>query len=255
MFIFYFWIFILGVVIGSFLNVVILRTYYGDSFLRTRSFCPSCRKKIVWYDNIPLWSFFMLKGRCRNCNRKISFQYPVVELVSGILFLAVFYIDFNFLNLKSLFVLLRDWLIVSILIVIFVQDLKWYVILDKIILPATGIVFGLNLFLREDFWNLSLAAFIGAGFFLWQFLISRGRWVGEGDIRLGAFMGVVLGFPKILIALFLAYILGSLIGIFLVLINKKKMSSKMPLAVFLVPATFAVLFGGDKILNWYFKNF
>ena len=96
--------------------------------------------------------------------------------------------------------------------------------------------------------------FIAGGFFLLQFVISKGKWIGGGDIRLGLFMGASLGFPEILIALFLAYILGSFIGIFLIIIGKKKMSSKLPFGTFLAPATLITLFCGDKILEWYLSH-
>lgn len=253
-------IFIIGVVIGSFLNVVIYRTYY-DKKMSGRSYCPQCKKIISWYDNIPIFSFLILRGECRSCKKKISWQYLVVELITGILFLIVFLkLYFKFfiaLNLSVDFILLidilRSLLIVSVLVVIFVQDLKWYIVLDRVILPAVAVIFIFDLILGKDILNILLAITVGAGFFLAQFIISNGKWIGGGDIRIGALMGVILGFPQILISLFIAYIGGSIIGLLLIAIGKKEMGSKVPFGTFLTPATFITFLWGDKILDFYLK--
>ena len=254
----YILIFILGTVIGSFLNVVILRTYRKESFVSGRSYCPKCFHQINWYDNIPLLSFLILKGRCRYCHKKISWQYFLIEFLTGLLFLLIAYDLFHnsmvfSLNLKTYLLLLRNIFVVSVLIIVFFFFLYWYVILDRIILPASIIVLVLNLFLDIDFLNLLLGAFLGGGFFLAQFLISKGRWIGGGDIRLGFFMGLSLGFPLIFLALFFAYMSGSIISIFLILFKKRKINSKIPFGVFLAPATFVTLVYGERILDWYLR--
>ncbi|MBT4403010.1 prepilin peptidase [Candidatus Falkowbacteria bacterium] len=248
--------FIFGAIIGSFLNVVIYRTYHNKFFLKARSFCPKCKKMIALYDNIPILSFIFLRGKCRHCKTGISLQYPIVEFITGLLFVIIFFVNHQLpvTNYQLSISLFRDLFITSVLIIIFVQDLKWYIVLDKIILPATLVAFLINLFLGLSFRSLLLAMFIAGGFFLLQFVISKGKWIGGGDIRLGLFMGASLGFPEILIALFLAYILGSFIGIFLIIIGKKKMSSKLPFGTFLAPATLITLFCGDKILEWYLSH-
>jgi leader peptidase (prepilin peptidase) / N-methyltransferase len=256
--------FIIGLIVGSFLNVLIFRIYYKKPFAKGRSYCPKCKKQIPWHDNIPVISFLMLKGKCSKCNKKISWQYPLVEFFTGLLFVVVAiknleltsgcvgFCDQNLaLNLKFLTIFFRDLFIISILVIVFVQDFNWYIILDKVILPATAVVFLLNIILGHDFLNLILGSFIAGGFFYLQFIISNGKWIGGGDIRLGLFMGVSLGFPLVLVALFLAYILGSIIGIFLILIGKKGMGSKLPFGTFLTPATLVALFWGQSILSWY----
>ena len=211
---------------------------------------------IALYDNIPILSFIFLRGKCRHCKTGISLQYPIVEFITGLLFVIIFFVNHQLpvTNYQLSISLFRDLFITSVLIIIFVQDLKWYIVLDKIILPATLVAFLINLFLGLSFRSLLLAMFIAGGFFLLQFVISKGKWIGGGDIRLGLFMGASLGFPEILIALFLAYILGSFIGIFLIIIGKKKMSSKLPFGTFLAPATLITLFCGDKILEWYLSH-
>lgn len=249
--------FIFGLAIGSFLNCLIYRIHEEKTILG-RSYCPDCRKTISWYDNLPLLSFLFLRGRCRNCKKTISWQYPLVEMITGTLFsLALFFnpelqaFNFAFIDLHSFILLLRDWFLISTMIIIFIYDLRWYLILDIISLPSCIIILIFNLYLGIDWKNLLLASIVGGGFFLAQFLISRGRWIGGGDIRLGFLMGLALGWPKIIVALFLAYIIGSIIGLSLIWLGYKKIDSQVPFGVFLSIATIIVLFWGDFILRWY----
>jgi len=235
----------LGLTVGSFLNVVIFRLDTKKSVIFGRSFCLQCNKKIKWYDNIPLFSFLILKGKCRNCKNKISWQYPLVELVTGLIFIWLYFsfgLSFRFFS----------YLIFScFLLVIFVYDLKTYYILDKVTIPAIVIAFFCNLYLGLGFWNLILAAIIGGGFFAIQYYFSKGKWVGGGDIRLGALMGLMLGWKFLLVALFLAYFSGAIIGVILIILNKKEMSSAVPFGPFLSAATFITFIYGQPILNWY----
>ena len=266
-------IFIFGLTIGSFLNCLIWRLHKKEGMLN-RSYCPKCRKQIDWYDNIPVLSFIFLRGKCRHCGKKISWQYPVVEIITGILFLLAFFENFEFriLNFESilnfdflifdiplllnsyfLILTLKYWFLISVMIVIFIYDLRWYLILDKVVLPACLIVFALNCFLGISWQNMLISGIIGSSFFLIQFLISRGRWIGGGDIRLGLLMGLALGWPNVLTAIFLAYLIGSVVGVGLILSGRKQWSSKVPLGVFLSTATIIVLFWGEIILDWYFS--
>lgn len=271
-------IILFGLVIGSFLNVVILRVKNGESILG-RSQCPHCKDQIAWYDNFPLLSFILLKGRCRHCGEKISWQYPAVELATSILFLYAFYRHFgadsfqSILNLKfEILNLFKDWFLIAAMVVIFVIDLRWYLILDIVSLPAAAIIFILNLMVGDPTYNLCrltnlwscnplswsgllISAIIGGSFFLIQFLLSRGRWIGGGDIRLGFLMGLALGWPQILIALMLAYFAGAIVGLGLMAFGKKQWGSMLPFGVFLAPATIATLFWGKEILHWYLNIF
>lgn len=243
-------IFIFGTIIGSFLNVVIFRLHRKCSILG-RSLCFFCQKFIRWYDNIPLFSFLNLRGKCRFCRRKISWQYPLVEVTTGILFL-LFYWKYVALGLgQNLFYLFRDLVFVSILMIIFVYDLRWYLILDIITIPAAIFAFLINLYLGLSWWSLLLGALIGGGFFLAQFLISSGRWIGGGDIRLGVLLGAMLGWQLLLLALFLAYAVGSIIGLSLIIAGQKKFSSRVPFGTFLSSATMATLLWGSLLLRWY----
>jgi len=240
-------IFIFGLLIGSFANVVIYRQEKGKSFVFGRSACPNCKKMIAWYDNIPLLSFAVLGGRCRHCRKPISWQYPIVELTAGLIFLWLFYrfgLTWHFASLAvfSFF-----------LLVIFVYDLKHMLILDKVSLPAMAIAFIINLWLGLGFLNLIYAAAIGAGFFAAQYFISRGKWVGDGDIRLGALMGLMLGVKFLLVALFLAYLIGAVFAVFALIAKRFQMSSAVAFGPFLALGTFITFLYGQEILDWYLK--
>jgi len=260
-------IFLFGLVIGSFLNCLIWRLHKEEG-MWNRSYCPLCQKQIAWYDNIPVLSFILLGGKCRNCKRSISWQYPIVELITGVLFVLtvisnlkfVIWSDFIILdpitNYKLLITIVRDWFIIAAMIVIFIYDLRWNLILDRVTLPACLIVFILNLALGVSWLNLVVSAAIGGGFFLIQFLISRGKWIGGGDIRLGLLMGFSLGQPShLILAIIVAYFIGSVIGLSLIISQKKKWNSEIPLGVFLSSATVLTVFWGDKIVNWYLGLF
>lgn len=250
-----------GACIGSFLNCLAWRLYHNES-LWGRSRCPKCHEMIAWYDNVPLLSYLALRGKCRHCQKKIVIQYFLVELVTACLFLLAFtkafpqgislndlaYLQFP---LTIFLTMLRDWLLVSFLVVIFIMDLRWMVVADEISLPAIAVIFGFNFYLGIP-WNLLLSsAIIGAGFFALQYAVSRGRWVGGGDIRIGALMGVALGWPLTLVALMLAYFSGAFIGVILMALKKKDLKSPLPFGVFLAPATLVALWWGQAIWQWY----
>jgi prepilin signal peptidase PulO-like enzyme (type II secretory pathway) len=237
--------FIFGTIIGSFLNVVIFRLNIRKSFLGGRSFCPKCKKEIAWFDNVPILSFILLAGACRQCKKKISWQYPAVELAAGVIFMLI-YRQFG-LSYETLAYLVFS----GFLIVIFVYDLKYLLILDKVSVPAIITALILNIMLGRVLGDLLLGALIGAGFFAAQYFFSRGKWVGDGDIRLGALMGLMLGWKLLLVALFLAYIIGAAYGLAAIALNKKKMGSQVPFGPFLTLATLIALLYGPGILNWY----
>ena len=254
-------IFILGLIVGSFLNCVIYRLEIGESFLEGRSYCPDCQKKLSWRDLIPVFSFLILKGKCRYCRQKISWQYPIVEIAAGILFLAIYQFTISGQQLTPFYIINFFFLLVvfCFLIIIFVYDLKYYIIPDKVIYPAI-LVSGIWYFVSSIFFNTyskyeilnTLCSAIGAAaFFLAIVLISRGKWMGAGDIKLAFLMGLILSFPNILVALFLAFLLGAIIGTGLIISGKKRLSSEVPFAPFLVVGTLAALFWGQNLLNWY----
>jgi prepilin signal peptidase PulO-like enzyme (type II secretory pathway) len=257
----------LGLFAGSALNCIIYRLKTGENFWWGRSFCPKCRHVLKWYDLVPVFSFLALKGKCRYCREKISWQYPIVETSTGLIFLLISNFSaqggpasggqFPISNFYELMTTLYLLLISCLLIIIFVYDLKHYLIPDKILFPAIGIVFLYNLILNSKFliFNSLFSALGAMAFFLLIFLVSRGRWMGFGDVKLVFFMGLFLGYPNILVALFLAFFFGAIIGIGLILARKKNFKSEVPFGPFLIIGTFLALFWGEKLINWYLNLF
>ena len=227
-------IFLFGLAVGSFLNCLIYRLEHNQSFLRGRSYCPHCQHQLDLWDLIPVLSFLFLLGKCRYCQQKISWQYPLVEIFTGLIFLLIFNFQLSIIN----------FIIAPFLIIIFVYDLKHYIIPDKIIYPAIVIAAIFN------FTNW-LSALGVAAFFLAMVLLSRGKWMGVGDVKLAFLMGLILGFPSILVALFLAFITGAIIGIGLIISGKKSLKSEVPFGPFLISGTFIAMFWGQQIINWY----
>ena len=251
-------VFILGLLVGSFLNVVIFRLHRGESFISGNSKCLFCSHKLKARDLVPLFSYLFLKGRCRHCKHKFSAQYFLVEIATALSFVLIYINIFPNLDILSgswldIWQLFVWFTMVSWLIIIFVYDLRHYLILDIVVIPAIVLALIFNFVLGFNILHLLLAALVGGGFFLFQFLISKGKWIGGGDIRLGVFMGVLLGWPHILTALFLAYILGSVISIILLTTNKKHLTDKVPFGTFLTLATIITMLYGDWLVAWYWS--
>ena len=248
-------IFIFGLAVGSFLNCLIYRSVTNQSIWPGRSFCPHCHHQLVWRDLIPVFSFLFLKGRCQYCGQKISWQYPLVEIATGGMFLLIFNSQLPIANCQSLLTISYWLLIISLLIVIFVCDLRYYLIPDKIIYPAIGLTFLYQLIVNYQFFvSLIFSALAAAGFFGLLFLLSRGRWLGWADVKLVFLIGLLLGWPKILIGLFLAFFLGALVGSGLMITGRKNLKSELPFAPFLITGLVLTLFWGDYFLAWY-QNF
>ncbi len=245
---------LLGLAIGSFLNVLIGRLRSGETAWRSRSRCPECHTVLRPSELVPLVSFLVLRGKCRSCKKPISWQYPAVEFSTMALFLAAYALHAASLGpdgTASLLPLLRDWFFIAVLTIIFVVDLRDMVVFDSVTLPAAAIAFLANVALGAKPLNLLLAAAIGAGFFLLQYVISRGRWIGGGDIRIGAMMGMMLGFPQVILALFVAYMTGALVAVSLLAAGKAKWTGQMAFGTFLSVATVLALFFGQQAMNWY----
>jgi len=250
-------IFLFGLIVGSFLNCVIYRLKEDKGFFWGRSFCPYCKHKLAFEDLIPLFSFFLLKGKCRYCKKSISWQYPFVEVTTALLFLLISN-QFPISNFQNLLFTIYYLLITCFLIIIFVYDLRFYTIPDQVIYPAIALTFLYQLFRIWDFGNWDLFGIWDLGFgilpslfLLAIILFSHGQWMGFGDFKLVAFMGLFLGFPDILVALFSAFFSGAIIGTGLVISGKKTLKSEVPFGPFLIGGTFISLFWGSQITNWY----
>lgn len=250
-------VFLIGLAIGSFLNVVVFRTR-GDEKLGGRSKCPHCGVELRPRDMIPVVSYFVLGGRCRHCGQPISIQYPLVEFGTAILFCLFFLRYFYGFSLPlgldaahSIVYLIRDLVFVVFLIILFVYDLKYYLILDRFSIPAMVIALGVNYWLGIPILSMLAGAVIIGGFFLFQFIISKGHWIGGGDVRMGMLMGIILGLREGLVALVLAYAIGAIVGIFLLLGQKVEMRTKVPFGSFLALTTIIMLLAGGAIIGWY----
>lgn len=262
-------VFVIGAAVGSFLNVVIARVPKGEEIVRKWSYCPKCKKTIDVFDLIPIISYFLLLARCRNCGEPISLQYPIVEFATGSLFLLSF-LTFNFQlsisNFHLLPHLLHQFFIISVLIVVFVIDAKAGIIPDSVV--KTALIVSLLFVVvgsitATGFSQNTLAAIVAelvpriltaasvAGFFGLLILATAGRGMGAGDAKFGFWLGFVFGIPKIIQVLFLSFVTGAVVAIFLLLTKRAKIGQTIPFGPFLAAGALVTLFAGDRILQWY----
>lgn len=243
--------FILGSAIGSFLNVVIDRTTRGETLLG-RSYCDHCKASLSTIDLIPIVSFVSFGARCRYCKKPISWQYPIVEAATGTLFLIgalslISGADFGLIRLLYFF------FIISIVIVVSAIDMKFSLIPTTLVFFASLVVLTYNYFTFSPNWFLEqvISAFIAALFFLFLVVITRRRGMGEGDVVLAFLIGLVLGYEKTILAIFLSFFTGALVSLILIVFGKKKFGQTVPFAPFLVLGLLCAMFWGDVIVRWY----
>ena len=241
---------ILGMLVGSFLNVCICRLPKGESVVFPPSHCPQCDYRIRWHDNIPLVSYLLLRGKCRGCGMHISMQYPLVELLNGLLTLALFLRFGQTLAFPVLF------LFCSALVVITFIDLQYQIIPDEISLPGIVIGFVFSFFLQGHSWlNSLLGILLGGGSLLlvaygYQWLTGK-EGMGGGDIKLLAMMGAFLGWKSILFIIFASSLVGSVVGITMMLVQKKDSKLAIPFGPYLAFGALLYIFCGEKIIHWY----
>ena len=208
--------------------------------MRGRSFCPKCRHQLAWRDNIPLLSFLFLRGCCRCCHSPIASYYPLVELAGGVLTVLVISSQLSVISL----------ILAYFLLAVFVSDWLYQTIPDQIVYPAiilTGfylLITNYGLLITNLFSGLAAAGFFGA--LVW---LTKGKGMGLGDVKLAGSMGLILGWPRIALAIILAFLTGAIVGVILVLLNKKTMRSQIAFGPFLIAATFISLFWGEKIIK------
>lgn len=243
--------FILGAAVGSFLNVVIDRSVRNESILG-RSYCDHCRATLKTMDLIPIISFAALGAKCRYCKKNLSWQYPIVELLTGVLFSISFIVQASTGNVFSI-ALPYFLFLVSILIIVAVVDFKFSLI------PTTFVFFASLVSLFYNYFFLSSAlfvehvftAFTAAAFFLLIVVLTRGRGMGEGDIILAFLMGMVLGAKDAILALFLGFLTGAVCALILIAFGKKRFGQTIPFAPFLALGFIVALFFGTPIISWY----
>lgn len=259
-------IFYIGAAIGSFLSVIIHRTRHKlGGILWGRSQCPHCQHYLGAVDLIPIAGYLIAQGRCRYCSKQIAPHYILIELFTGIVF-ALLYLKFNFLaftnaapfiafDIATFLVFLKYIVISAILSLIFFYDLLYQEIPKEfsytIILSA--LVFNLIIGTPVAY-DYIIGAGLGGAFFYLQFIASKGKWIGWGDIELGIAMGMILGWQQTLVALFMSYAVGSLISLWLILNKKAGLKTKVPFAPFLVTGTLIAVFFGNNLIEWYFNT-
>ncbi|MBI5466703.1 MAG: prepilin peptidase [Candidatus Kerfeldbacteria bacterium] len=235
----------LGAAVGSFLNVIILRTRLGESSVRGRSRCPHCGRDLSWLELIPVASFAWLRGRCRHCRKHISWQYPIVEGLTAAAFIGVV------LAQPLTLLTLLSWIVASCLLIIAVYDFRWALLPDgfTLSLAIVGLVSALVGGLPPL--EVLLGGLAGAGFFGLQYVLSKKRWVGSGDILLGGALGLLLGWRMLGLALFLAYFIGALVASVLLLLKRQHASASIPFGPYLAIGGYLAWVWGTAIMNWY----
>lgn len=242
--------FIFGMLVGSFLNVCICRMPKDESIVSPPSHCPNCDYKIRWYDNIPLLSYLLLRGKCRGCGTRISLQYPLVELLNGLLTLALFMRFGISLTFAALF------LFCSALVVITFIDLEHQIIPDEISLPGIIIGFIFSFFLPWQSWiNSLLGIVLGGGSLLlvaygYQWLTGKDG-MGGGDIKLLAMMGAFLGWKSVPFIIFSSSLIGSVVGVTMMLVQKKDSKLAIPFGPYLAFGAVLYIFYGRQLIHWY----
>lgn len=259
MFIIYFFVFIFGTIIGSFLNVCIFRIPLEQSIAFPPSHCMSCGKRLKWYDMFPIISWIMLKGKCRFCGRKISYRYPLVEFMTGIIFFVV-YLKYGFSFDLVKYLIFSSLIIVIGLIDLDTTDVYTSTIIFGIISAVTLIIIGyvlykMNLNTNFSVVNCILGGAIGAGFILFIMVLAhivfKANGMGSGDIEICFVCGMFLGVKSIIFMLFLSVLVGGIIGILLVLLGKKKKTDYIPFGPFIALSSIISILFGQEIINWY----
>lgn len=255
-------LFIFGTVIGSFINVVIYRTLNNESWVTGRSKCENCHKQIHWFDNIPLFSYFILGGKCRYCKTPISVTHPVVEFLTGSLFVWWYWAGFVFFKITHQplhYVQPIFWLFVGIiLLIIFCADALYFIIPDEavIALSALTLIYRLALVATHvmqvaDFGRAVAGGLCITFFFFSLWFFSKGRGMGFGDVKLVFSLCLLMGWPNMFVGIFLSFILGSVVSIPLLIAGKKKLKQPIPFGPFLILGTVIALVFGNQLMRMY----
>ena len=240
-------ILLLGLCFGSFLNVLLYRLPRGLSILG-RSYCPRCKKPISWSDNIPLLSFILLKGKCRKCKKKISLLYPITEFSTAIIF-GITYLALKDLTFGSYYsYLIYTYLMLVVLIPIFVIDLKRQIIPDELVFSGLFLTFFYLLLFSEVSLFTHLFSALTVALFLFSLhIVTGGKGMGLGDVKLGLLAGLVLGFPHSVTFLYLAFISGALVGLILLVLGLRRIGQKIAFGPFLALALWVIMIWGGRI--------
>ena len=272
----YIFIFLFGLAIGSFINVIIYRLPKGEGIAIKPSHCMKCGKRIKIYDLIPVLSYIFLRGKCRYCGEKFSVQYPLVELLTALSFVGIYY-KFGWLITPDAYVSISSYsiinliamtVLISIFIAVFFIDLYHYIIPNEIVI--FGLVSGLIFAVLKgfDFYNLSHYNWcflkdsglgLLAGVLAFFLIVLLGEWfmkaeaMGMGDVKLMGVVGLFLGLELTVLSMFLAFIIGSVVSVFLLATKIKGRKDQVPFGPFIVLGSTAAFLWGNEILSWYFN--
>lgn len=253
MLLYYFLLGVFGLVFGSFLTALSYRIIRGEILPKGRSYCDRCKYQLKWYDNIPLVSYILLAGKCRNCGKHISIRYPIIELSTGLLFIVIaFSLNDGSLAVQALN--LQNWalpfylLVTIILVAVFITDWEHQLIPDELSFTLIIVSFVAILITSGDMWYIHMISGFGAALFLLLLhLITLGRGMGLGDVKLAIGVGIILGWPYTLTWLFTSFILGAIIGVLLLSLKRAKFGKHIAFGPFLILSFFVVLLWGDRI--------
>ena len=247
--------FIIGLFLGSFLGVLVDRLTNKESIINGRSRCDKCKKELGLLDLIPVLSFIFLKGKCRYCHTRLPYFYPLIEITTAILF-SLTYVLFDFQFPFVSFQLIYYLLMVSSFIVIFFTDLKYGIIPDKIVFPAIFVSIFYLLLFNPSFLVIHLLCGLGAFIFFIAisygfFVLTKKQSMGGGDIKLSLLLGLFLGFPGILVSLYIAFLTGAVVSIILILWKKKtSLKDTLPFGPFLILGSIISFFFGSIIYGY-----
>lgn len=245
-------IFLIGLSLGSFLSVVIIRlSRHEKGIVSGRSHCPHCQHQLSWYDLIPLLSYLLVRGSCRYCHRKISIVYPIIELSTAMALVLYFYR----LNYTFDFSTILQGIFIIIFISIIFSDFLYFIIPDKIIIPAIILTILYQLLFHEkEILGLLITGLVLGGIFAIIFIVSRGKWVGFGDVKLLILIGLLFGYPLGFIVVLISIWLGALWGIGLMALKRATMKTALPFGIFLsiISIIFIIFQNEIQFLKIYF---
>ena len=253
-------LFVFGIAIGSFLNVLIDRLPQGLDVIKGRSRCDHCGRTLAWFELVPILSWVIQNGQSRCCHKKLSIQYPVVELFVGIGFVCI-YQWFGVSDISSSF--FATILLFCASVGIFVADLKTEYIPEVFLYAGfISVIILLFPFIAPCFTGTQascallmntyiLPAGIGAGFFFLLWLFSKGKAMGDGDIYIAGIIGLFLGYPRLIVAYYVAFLTGAIVGVILILVRKKRMKSHIPFGPFMILGLGIASIYGAHIVRWW----
>lgn len=244
-----FFFFMIGLIFGSFFHVVGDRLPQTRSFVQGRSHCPHCHQQLSWYELIPLVSYIMQKGTCRNCKRRISFMYPFVELITGILF-ALSYHKFSMDG-----ELLMALLLSSLLMITFTTDVKYMMIPNQILLVFLPLFIVIRFWQPLDPWWSPLAGAVVIFILLTLIILMSKGGMGGGDLKLFVLLGIILGLEKVLLAFLLACLFGALFGVMFMALGKLQKNKPMPFVPYIALGALFAYFYGEQWVRWYINIF